>query len=151
MSIFTNDNAINTIQKILITFIFIGLFVLLLLAIPSDNVKTHYKTYEDALGTDDYFTNGWLPDIFPKTIYDITTNNNLDLNTSYGKFYFPSTDWLKVKNKFKQSNKTEKEKFKKFVSNHSQSEIYKYQNAGSIWIFACKPQKGYCEYVMDNL
>lgn len=141
----------KAIKKTLIAFAFIiGLFILFLFAI-SDNVKTHYKTYEDALGTDDYFTNGWLPDIFPKTIYDITTNNNLDINISYGEFYFPSSDWLKIKNKFMMLNQTDQKEFKKFISKHKDAEIYKYQNTGNIWVFACKPQKGYCEYVMDKI
>jgi hypothetical protein len=54
----------------------------------SDTVTNHYQTYDDAV-KDQLFDRGWLPKFIPSSSFNITTSNNLDLNTSEGAFYFP--------------------------------------------------------------
>jgi hypothetical protein len=67
----------------------ISLYCLVILLIGcSDVVTTHYQTYEDA-AKDGLFGRGWLPEFIPPSSFNITTSNNLDLNTSEGEFAFP--------------------------------------------------------------
>ncbi len=54
----------------------------------SPTTSDTYNTYQQAKANK-LFDRGWLPDILPTTTTDITTHNNLDLNTSYGSFIIP--------------------------------------------------------------
>ena len=56
-----------------------------------DTVEHHYPTITDA-HSDRLFDKGWLPPIIPASSYNITTHNNLDLNTSVGDFSFQKED-----------------------------------------------------------
>ena len=61
--------------------------VFLLLTGCSDVVTNHYKNYDEA-AKDQLFGRGWLPGFIPSSSFNITTSNNLDINTSEGEFSF---------------------------------------------------------------
>ena len=50
-----------------------------------DTVRDRYDTLEDARAAG-LFDRGWLPDHLPASATDIHTANNLDINTSFGRF-----------------------------------------------------------------
>ena len=51
----------------------------------SDVVSDEYSTYAQAK-EERLFDRGWLPDILPKSTLNIEVNNDLDANTSKGRF-----------------------------------------------------------------
>ncbi|MCF7493520.1 hypothetical protein L3V35_00460 [Vibrio sp. L5-1] len=51
----------------------------------SDVVSDEYSTYAQAK-VERLFDRGWLPDILPKSTLNIEVNNDLDANTSKGRF-----------------------------------------------------------------
>ncbi|NOH31860.1 hypothetical protein [Vibrio chagasii] len=59
--------------------------ILLLLSGCSDVVSDKYATYELAQQAH-LFDRGWLPDIVPSSATQIQVNNDLDTNTSEGRF-----------------------------------------------------------------
>lgn len=48
-------------------------------------MDNYYPTYQDAL-ENKLFTRGWLPNILPESTRKIEVSNDLDLNTSVGRF-----------------------------------------------------------------
>ena len=67
------------------------LIITFIISACSDTVSSHYSTYDEA-SRDRLFIRGWLPDILPKSTTQISTHNDLDLNTSRGKFNIPEKD-----------------------------------------------------------
>jgi hypothetical protein len=112
----------------LITFI-----IVLLCTSCSDVVTDHYPTYQDAKNAR-LFLRGWLPDILPLTTINISTSNELDLNTSEGSFEIP----VKYLPKFI-SHLTEKSGNK-----------YAYKNSESHWEFTINSKTGYVSYVLRS-
>src|SRR6186713_347897 len=70
----------------------LGLSWLGLSLMNTDVVESNYVSVQEARA-DQLFGRGWLPDILPPSAHDIRTSNNLDLNTSVGRFYFASADY----------------------------------------------------------
>jgi hypothetical protein len=54
-------------------------------------MDNYYPTYQDALGNK-LFTRGWLPNILPESTKKIEVSNDLDLNTSVGRFVIDKQD-----------------------------------------------------------
>lgn len=96
------------------------IFIVTLLCSCSDVVSSHYATYEEAR-EDKLFLRGWLPDILPSTTTNISTSNNLDLNTSIGQFILLPEDALDFTSKLTK------------MSRNSYS--YQGSNLGEKWIF----------------
>lgn len=63
----------------------ISFSVLALMSGCSDVVRSEYATYAQAK-KERLFDRGWLPDILPVSTKKIEVNNNLDSNTSDGRF-----------------------------------------------------------------
>ncbi|MBT9241380.1 hypothetical protein AB6C71_02465 [Vibrio splendidus] len=59
--------------------------ILALMSGCSDVVSDEYSTYAQAK-EERLFDRGWLPDILPKSTLNIEVNNDLDANTSKGRF-----------------------------------------------------------------
>lgn len=57
----------------------------------SDVMDNYYPTYQDAL-ENKLFTRGWLPNILPESTKKIEVSNDLDLNTSVGRFVIDKQD-----------------------------------------------------------
>ena len=143
-------------KKFFIRTIFIFLTIViavfgLLYFLLNDEVKDQYSTL-DAAREDQLFERGWLPDILPPSARNIKTSNNLDVNTSVGQFSFNPSEYPLLEAKlqpYKQvvtpfvrwENKIEKLKRKGFTP-------LTYEAHGSIWVFFCKPEIGYCEYTL---
>ena len=70
-----------------LTRIVIFVFAAFLVCGCGDTVTSRYETRADA-EADKLFQRGWLPSIIPKSSYDITTKNDLDINVSEGQFSF---------------------------------------------------------------
>jgi hypothetical protein len=112
-------------------------FILLLLAGCSDVVTNKYETYDDAL-SNNLFQRGWLPEIIPKSSTNITTSNNLDLNTSVGEFYFDpqnSDSFILLLDKKEGSD--------------NGYEKYVYQKRGTSWVFEVNMKNGHTKYVLE--
>jgi hypothetical protein len=116
----------------------------------SDTVSDNYATLADARA-DNLFERGWLPDILPESSIDIQTINNLDINTSAGKFQFKSSDGpgffhrltpgTPAESRFDSWSKTvEKYKERGFV-------YWQYRDDDTNWVFFCLPEGGECEYL----
>jgi hypothetical protein len=98
------------------------------------------------------FADGWLPDILPRSTHNIQVMNNLRLHFSQGEFHFSPRDWPE----FSAYLKCEKLMSAPFV-NWAKS-LRKMQGEGHTlwnfsaqdrhWVFFCKADTGYCEYVM---
>ena len=70
--------------------IWIGLSAFLFLY--DETVKSFYETKTEAVNNR-LFIRGWLPDIIPNSSFDISVNNDLDLNKSKGSFSFLNKDY----------------------------------------------------------
>ncbi len=126
-----------------------GLFLLSLAF--SDIASDTYPTLQEARNKK-LFERGWLPDILPPSSHNIETNNNLDLNTSWGKFSFSPNEYSLFESRtgsyspeFDEVMKTEeatKIKTKGFA-------IRTFKEGHTLWVFQCKPQGGVCEYSLD--
>lgn len=87
---------------------------------------------------DHLFERGWLPDIIPISSVNITTKNNLDLNTSEGEFFFSPDETSDFTSKIQLINELDQN-----------YKIYSYTNHKSVWTFHLKENNGYCKYVMN--
>jgi hypothetical protein len=120
-----------------------------LCAVACDEVTTTYKTVQDARA-DRLFERGWLPDILPPSARNIRITSDLDVNTSSGEFYF----WVEDFPTFSQAlspysggpsrlahlkRDVERLASKGYVA-------YEYPKDGSVWVFMCNIEKGFCEY-----
>jgi len=123
------------------------IFTLVILSIPTvaylslkfssiDSVVSQYGSYKDA-EENSVFLRGWLPQIIPKSSFNIYVENNLDLNSSIGEFSFnPSEVRLFLKQLV----------FHKNVG--SKYKIYTYTSEHSVWEFKIDTQLGHVEYIL---
>ena len=125
-------------------FLFVGWGARLLLRKSEQDIT--YATLKEARA-DGVFERGWLPDILPASSHRIRTANSLDLNTSVGSFWFAPADY--------QHLAAHLAPYSSLAPNLKAAELEDrqhgiiasvFKDAGSIWVFRCKPQKGRCEY-----
>jgi hypothetical protein len=98
------------------------------------------------------FEEGWLPDILPHSTHQIRCSNNQQLNYAHGEFYFSPKEWQQ----FSASLNPEKNMEAPFVNwakslRKMQGEghtLWNYSEGDRNWVFFCKKDMGYCEYVM---
>lgn len=100
-----------------------------------DTVEHHYPTIADA-HSDRLFDKGWLPPIIPASSYNITTHNNLDLNTSVGDFSFQKEDLPLFLSHLTPASTTQ---FK-------DTQTYRYQQ----WIFHLSVESNSCRYHLES-
>lgn len=86
----------------------------------SDVVTSQYETYQIA-DDDGVFDRGWLPRVVPKDATQITVHNDLDLNSSSGRF------------SLSQHAIRDFEKHLKPVENIAK---YQYEENGNMWLFS---------------
>ena len=121
-------------MKILIFSLFLLLFVSC-----SDVVVNHYDNYQNAKEAG-LFLKGWLPNFIPTSSNNIVTNNNLDINTSDGEFYFD----MKEFSKFTTFLKNEKKIQNGFV-------VYSYTKNLSSWKFLINTKSGFVKYSLAKI
>ncbi len=120
---------IKAVKKwLILILIVIAIFVIGSWYYLSPTTSDTYNTYQQAKANK-LFDRGWLPNILPTTTTNITTHNNLDLNTSYGSFIIPIN---KLDNFVKKLT---------MVNGH-----YYYQTSDSRWQFDISFTTGKIEY-----
>jgi hypothetical protein len=131
---------IMTLTRIVI-FVFAAFFV----CGCGDTVTSRYETRADA---DKLFQRGWLPSIIPKSSYDITTKNDLDINVSEGQFSFAPSH---AEEFIKHLQRMEASEFSGIDSVRFMGRgywPYYFRNANSWWQFFINTEKGHCKYRM---
>ena len=117
----------------------------------SDVVTSHYKTYNDA-ASDQLFARGWLPDFIPSSSLNITTSNNLDLNTSEGDFSFRPVDTQAFVSKLNpySGRKSPYVEYDKVVKKRIGQGYtpYEYTKDNLIWVFLLNGDKGHAYYYL---
>lgn len=123
--------------------------VFLLLAGCSDVVTSHYKTYNEA-AKDQLFGRGWLPDFIPSSSFNITTANNLDLNTSDGEFSFPPAATESFVSRLVQysGRSSPYVDFEKMVNKRKAQGYtpYEFKENQYVWVFFLNREKGHAYY-----
>jgi hypothetical protein len=119
--------------------------------VACDVVTNRYQTLQDAR-EDLLFERGWLPDILPASARSIRTSNNADINTSIGEFYFDVQElatlearlspYVAVDIPYGGPNKRVRKHLRKGYK------LLQHQDEDSIWVFACQPKIGRCDYTM---
>ena len=106
-------------------------------------VRKNYASLAEAKA-DRLFERGWLPDVLPPSARDIQTSNNLDLNTSEGRFSYLASEYpiFAARTRPAAASRLASEKLSKGFTVRELSE------SESTWLFFCKPELGYCEYVL---
>ena len=124
---------------------------LLLLGGCSDVVTSHYETYDDA-AKDQLFGRGWLPEFIPSSSFNITTRNNLDINTSEGEFSFPPIATEPFVSRLRPYSgrkspyvKFEKELIKRKAQGYT---LYELTRDNYVWVFSLNREKGHVYYVL---
>lgn len=117
-----------------------------------DVVTTHYDTLAEFKDKD----HGWLPaDLLPASTHDITTRNDLDFNTSSGEFSFDPGEAANFLAQLKPGAPTQSpyENWDRIVRRHDQSgrKAWTYNSEGTLWVFFCNRDEGYCEYDMWDI
>jgi hypothetical protein len=115
--------------------IWAGLFLLGLAF--SETVTNHYATRAEAEAAS-LFERGWLPDIIPVSSSEITTRNDLDLNTSTGAFKFSPEDAPEFVRHLTGTRNPNQD-----VSTFS------YSHGDSTWFFDVSFRRGHCQYSMS--
>ena len=98
------------------------------------------------------FDRGWLPRILPPSTHELHMVNNPQLNCAQGEFRFAPFDWAEFSARLRPEAVLEAP----FVNwarslrrmrgeGHS---LWHYPAADRHWVFFCKADEGYCEYVM---
>jgi hypothetical protein len=127
------------------------LIVTVLVLVRSDEVEERYSTLAAARAAQ-LFERGWLPDVLPNSTDRLRVSVNFDLNTADGEFYFAPTDW----NQFTKHLLAGVAGKPPFVGWPEASDKYRrkgftvWSHSGSDanWLFLCKAENGYCEYLM---
>jgi hypothetical protein len=98
------------------------------------------------------FEDGWLPDILPASTRQIQFMNNLKLNYAQGEFYFSPGDWHEFSAKLRHEKMMDapfinwaKSLRKMQGEGHT---LWHYPASDRHWVFFCRADEGYCEYVM---
>ncbi|MES2932778.1 MAG: hypothetical protein V4805_04755 [Pseudomonadota bacterium] len=122
--------------------------VLLVVVGPSDVVTNRYPTLA-AARADKLFERGWLPEILPPSTFQIDTLNNLDLDTSAGRFSFNAAEWTAFKNRLAVGE--QRAPFDGWAATVGKKQaagfsIWYYTDSNTTWAFFCKAEVAYCEY-----
>jgi hypothetical protein len=98
------------------------------------------------------FDRGWLPRILPASTHQLQLLNNPQLNCAQGEFYFSPDDWADFSAKLRPEKILEAPFInwanglrKMQGDGHS---LWHYPQPDRHWVFFCKAEQGYCEYVM---
>lgn len=126
--------------------------ILLMAWLVGCDVVTHtYPTLADAKKAG-LFERGWLPDLLPLSAANIRTSNDLDINTSEGRFDLSPADMALFKTRL-QPGFPEKSRFANWsksmegVSRRSDW-VAQYRDGETIWVFNCTARMSSCEYLM---
>ena len=103
-----------------------------------------------------FFEQGWLPDILPPSAHHLQLVKSLHINFAQGEFLFSPGDWPDFSAKLEPEMMLEKTMDAPFVNwakslrkmqgdGHS---VWHYSALGRHWMFFCKADQGFCEYVM---
>jgi hypothetical protein len=115
----------------------------------TDVVTSHYKTYNDA-ASDQLFSRGWLPQFIPSSSFNITTSNNLDLNTSEGEFSFRPVDAHAFVSKLHlySGRRSPYVDYDKVIKRRVRQGYtpYEYTKDSLIWVFFLNADKGHAYY-----
>ena len=118
---------------------------------PADVVSGHYKTIQEA-HADRFIERGWLPDKLPPSTHDISWSNNLDVNTSNGRFRFEPAEFELLRQQLSPYSRTRNPPatLTDEVDSHVRRgyPALQYVDDGSVWVFMCKPAEGICNYTM---
>jgi hypothetical protein len=118
------------------------------LAWPFDVVRDRYATLADARA-DGLFERGWLPDVLPSSARDIEVNNNLDLNSSWGRFHFSAADGPDFVSRLSPLSDASRELSREIEERISEGDsVREVVEAGSVWVFVCDVPEGRCHYSM---
>ncbi|MDE1465891.1 hypothetical protein [Spartinivicinus poritis] len=112
---------------------FLVLVVITVLSGCSDDTSSSYTSYAEAK-QDKLFARGWLPDILPTTTVNITTKNNLDINTSQGNFTIPLNDLKQFTRELS------------FIKNNHYCFFDNNSTSKASWQFLIDAESGYVEY-----
>ncbi len=119
-----------------------------------DTVSHRYPTLDDAR-KDRLFERGWLPDILPPSAKNIYTENNLDVNTSEGEFYFDFADHRGFQARLRPYTSLKSPYFdlEDYVRRKTQEGYAagQYTSEDSVWVFLCSEAKTHCVYRMWSL
>jgi hypothetical protein len=102
------------------------------------------------------FEQGWLPDILPPSTHNLELVKSPQINFAQGEFYFSPGDWPDFSAKLEPEKTLEKTMDAPFVNwakslRKMQREghtLWHFSAHGRHWMFFCKAEEGYCEYVM---
>ena len=134
-----------------IGFAAVVLAVVLYLVPGGDVVESRYRTLQEARD-DGLFERGWMPNILPASTVALRARNELDLNISAGEFQYAPSDhqafWARLAVRLHSSE----------VAEDTLQEIRRREANGCVvgayvldrrtWYFLCKPERGYCEYLL---
>lgn len=102
------------------------------------------------------FEQGWLPDILPPSTHHLQLVKSIKINFAQGEFFFSPCEGQSFRAKLEPEQVLEKTMAAPFV-NWAKSlckmqgdvhTLWHYSSHGRHWIFFCKADEGYCEYVM---
>jgi hypothetical protein len=127
------------------------LLALSLVLAACDVVTSQYPTLRDAR-EDRLFERGWLPDVLPASARSIRTSNNADLNTSIGEFYFEAGEFPALEMRLHPYAPIDipYRDLNRRVQKHLRNgyKLLQHQDEDSIWVFACQPKIGRCDYTL---
>lgn len=116
------------------------------LLLGCDAVVTNRYSSRRAAEADRLFERGWLPEIIPNSSRKIVTRNDLDLNTSEGRFAFEPGDSAAFLAHLQKLTAAEAPgaETAKFIERGFWP--YAYQRDACRWIFFVHSDAGQCEY-----
>jgi hypothetical protein len=123
--------------------------MLALVGCGNDVVTTKYQTYDEA-ASDQLFGRGWLPEFIPSSSFNITTSNNLDLNTSKGEFSFSPTEMESFVSKLApySGRVSRHAEFQETVKERQVDGYtpYEFTRDNDVWVFFLNREKGHAYY-----
>ena len=124
---------------------------MLLIGGCSGTVTNHYPTRAKA-EADDLFQRGWLPSFIPASARDITTSNNLDINTSEGNFWYDpkqTNDFLAHLKPYS-GQKPKLDRWQDYIAKRKKEgyDSFEYTADKRVWVFLVNSGKGHVLYVM---
>lgn len=102
------------------------------------------------------FEQGWLPDILPPTTHHLQLVKSPNIVFAQGEFHFQPDGWQSFNEKLEPEKVLDRTMGAPFVNwakslRKMQGEghtLWHYHTHDRHWMFFCKADKGYCEYVM---
>ncbi len=137
----------RSLKKMTVTHIGFLVIAALFVCGCGDTVKSRYKTRADA-EADKLFQRGWLPSIIPQSSYDITTENDLDINVSEGEFSFAPDHAKEFIGHLRRMNASEVSGTDSVRFMERDYWPHAYLNEDSWWTFFVNSENGHCEYRM---